>query len=229
MLDDAREGMDLDIRAQDDLFGHVNGTWLATEEIPSDRASWGPFVSLADVAQDQVREIIPSCAAGEVPTGSTTAPAEAKKIGDLYASFMDEDRVEELGHTPILPLLEQIEGVTDLAELATFLGAFERRGGGGFFGSFVDSDDRNSDRYIVNVLQGGLGLPDESYYREEKFAEIREKYAAYLARILTLAERPDPEDTAALVLAVETRLAKGHWERADTRDALKTYNPTTLE
>ena len=142
---------------------------------------------------------------------------------------MDEDRIEELGHTPILPLLEQIDALADLPGLATFLGAFERRGGGGFFGSFVDSDDRNSDRYVVNVLQGGIGLPDETYYREEKFAEIREKYVAYLERILTLAERPDPAGTAAKVLALETRLAKGHWERAETRDVLKTYNLTTLE
>ena len=169
ILDDAREGMNPDIRIQDDLFGHVNGAWLDTAEIPGDRSSWGPFVMLADTAEEHVREIIEGAAAGEVDG------PEAKKIGDLFASFMDEDRVEELGHTPILPLLEQIEGVTDLAELATFLGAFERRGGSGFFGSYVNSDDRNSDRYIVNVLQGGIGLPDESYYREAKFAEIREK------------------------------------------------------
>jgi endothelin-converting enzyme/putative endopeptidase len=223
ILDDAREGMNPDIRIQDDLFGHVNGAWLDTAEIPGDRSSWGPFVMLADTAEEHVREIIEGAAAGEVEG------PEAKKIGDLFASFMDEERVEALGHTPILPLLEQIEGITDLAELATFLGAFERRGGSGFFGSYVDSDDRNSDRYIVNVLQGGIGLPDESYYREEKFAEIREKYLAYLTRILTLAERPDPEGTAALVVALETRLAKGHWERAETRDVIKTYNLTPLD
>src|SRR3954467_8085664 len=210
--------MNPDIRIQDDLFGHVNGAWLDTAEIPGDRSSWGPFVMLADHAEEHVREISGGAAAGEVEG------PEAKKIGDLFGSFMDEERVEALGHTPILPLLEQIEGITDLAELATFLGAFERRGGSGFFGSYVDSDDRNSDRYIVNVLQGGIGLPDESYYREEKFAEIREKYLAYLTRILTLAERPDPEGTAARVLALETRLAKGHWERAETRDVIKTYN-----
>src|SRR3954468_24014573 len=215
--------MNPDIRIQDDLFGHVNGSWLDTAEIPGDRSSWGPFVMLADTAEEHVREIIEACADGNV------GGSEAKKVGDLFASFMDEDRVEELGHTPILPLLEQIEGITDLAGLASFLGAFEGRGGSGFFGSYVDSDDRNSERYIVNVLQGGIGLPDESYYREEKFAEIREKYHAYLTRILTLADRPDPEGTATLVVALESRLAQGHWERAETRDVLKTYNLTPLE
>ena len=93
---------------------------------------------------------------------------------------MDEERVEQLGHTPILPLLERVDALTDVSELGEFLGFFERRGGGGLFGSYIDSDDRNSERYIVNVVQGGIGLPDESYYREEKFAEIREKYVAYL-------------------------------------------------
>ena len=223
ILDDAREGFNTDIRVQDDLFGHVNGSWLDTAEIPDDRSSWGPFVMLADTAEEHVRAIIEDCAAGKVSGG------EAQKIGDLFATFMDEERVEELGHTPILPLLEQIEGIGDLAGLASFLGSFERRGGSGFFGSYVDTDDRNSERYVVNVLQGGIGLPDESYYREEKFAEIREKYVAYLERILTLAERPDPAGTAARVLALETRIAQGHWERAETRDVLKTYNLTSLD
>ncbi len=223
ILDDAREGMDLSIRPQDDLFGHVNGAWLETAEIPADRSTWGPFVMLADTAQKHVLDIIESCAEGKL------AGEEAGKIGDLYASFMDEDRVEELGHTPILPLLEQIDALADVAELGAFLGFFERRGGSGLFGSYVNSDDRNSERYVVNVLQGGIGLPDESYYREEKFAEIREKYVAYLERMLSLAQRPDPAGTAARVLALETRLAQGHWARADTRDVLKTYNLMTVE
>ena len=223
ILDDAREGMDLSVRVQDDLFGHVNGTWLEKAEIPGDRSSWGPFIMLADAAEEHVREIIAGCADG------TVGGPEAKKIGDLYASFMDEERIESLGHEPIVPLLAQVDAITDLAGLAGFLGSFERRGGGGLFGSFVDTDDRNSERYVFNLLQGGLGLPDESYYREEKFAEIREKYHDYLARILILAERSDPADTAVRVVALETRLAQGHWERADTRDVLKTYNLTTYD
>ncbi|MEO7350974.1 MAG: M13 family metallopeptidase N-terminal domain-containing protein, partial [Marmoricola sp.] len=229
ILDDAREGMKPDIRVQDDLFGHVNGAWLDTAEIPGDRSSWGPFVMLADAAEEHVREIIESAAEGSLSGETAESADEARKIGDLFASFMDEERAEQLGHTPILPLLERIDALEDVSELGSFLGFFERRGGGGLFGAFVDSDDRNSERYVVNVTQGGIGLPDESYYRDEKFAEIREKYLAYLSRILTLAERPDADETAARVLALETRLAKGHWERAETRDVLKTYNLTTVE
>ena len=221
ILDDARPGMNTDVRPQDDLFGHVNGSWLDEAEIPSDRAAWGPFVMLADAAEQHVHAIIEACAAGEVEG------EDAAKIGDLYASFMDEDRVNELGSAPIQDTLAAIDALADLGELAAFLGTFERRGGGGLFGSFVDTDDRNSDRYLVNITQGGIGLPDESYYREEKFAEIRAKYVDYLERMLSLADRPDPRATAETVLALETRLAQGHWERAETRDVIKTYNLTT--
>ncbi|MDQ6686589.1 MAG: peptidase M13, partial [Actinomycetota bacterium] len=223
ILDDASPGSNSDIRPQDDLFGHVNGTWLETEEIPADRSSWGPFVILSDVAEQQVREIIEACANGEI------SGPDATKIGDLYASFMDEARVEELGWEPVRPWLSRIDALRDPTELAGFLGELERVGGPGLFGSYVDTDDRNSDRYLLNLVQGGLGLPDESYYREDKFAEIRAKYLDYLEKLLTLAERPDARAAAEMVLALETRLAKGHWERAETRDVIKTYNLTGVE
>ncbi|MFI7343445.1 M13 family metallopeptidase [Streptomyces sp. NPDC050085] len=225
-LDDARPGMDPAIRPQDDLFGHVNGHWLATEPIPDDRSSWGPFVQLVDVAEQQVKEIIQEIAAG----GPTSLDdAEARKIADLYASFMDEDAVEARGLDPVRPLLDEVAHLADVRQLAAFLGRFERTGGSGLFGSYIDTDDRNSDRYLYNILQGGLGLPDESYYRDEKFAEQREKYEAYLAELFTLAEHAEPAAAARTVVAVETRLAEGHWERAETRDVQKTYNLTTFD
>jgi putative endopeptidase len=141
---------------------------------------------------------------------------------------MDEARAEELGAEPIAPALAAVDAVATHRDLAQLLGELERAGGSGLFGSYVDMDSRNSDRYVVNLVQGGLGLPDESYYRDDKFAEIRSAYVAHMTRMLALAGRPDAEATAAQVLAVETRLAQGHWERADTRDVLKTYNLMTL-
>jgi putative endopeptidase len=223
ILDDAKDGMNLDIRPQDDLFGHVNGTWLKIVEIPSDRSAWGPFVQLADRAEEQVREIIEDAAAGRI------AGENGKKIGDLFASFMDEQRVEELGAGPIADMLADAAKVADTTELLHFVGELERLGGGGFFGSYIDTDDRNSERYLLNVLQGGLGLPDESYYREDKFAEVRDKYLAHLARMFELVGRDDAERAARTVLDVETRLARGHWERAETRDVIRTYNLTSLD
>jgi putative endopeptidase len=225
MLDDAREGMDESVRPQDDLFGHVNGRWLATEEIPSDRSSWGGFAMIAEEAERQVRAIVEECAerAGEAEKGSPT-----QQIGDLWTSFMDEERIEALGAGPVQPDLARLAAVTDHAGLAAFIGGFERRGGGGFFRSYVDTDDRNSDRYLVNLVQGGLGLPDESYYRDEKFAEIRAAYLPHLTRLLTLAGFDDAEGMARQVVDLETRLAQGHWERAETRDVIKAYNLRTF-
>jgi putative endopeptidase len=223
ILDDAKDGMNPQIRPQDDLFGHVNGTWFDTAEIPADRSSWGPFVELADLSEQRVREIIEDAAAGRIQGEN------GKKIGDLYASFMDEERIEELGYEPIADMLADAAKVADTTELLHFVGELERLGGGGLFGSYVGTDDRDSDRYVVNILQGGLGLPDESYYRDEKFAEIRAAYVEHLTRMFALVGRDDAERAAKTVLEVETTLARGHWERADTRDVIKTYNLTTLD
>ncbi|SDC48679.1 M13 family metallopeptidase [Nocardioides lianchengensis] len=225
ILDDAREGMNPDIRPQDDLFGHVNGRWLDETEIPSDRSSWGPFVQLADGAESDVKAIIEDLAAGD----AAAMTDDARKIGDLFASFMDTDAINAKGLRPVRPLIDAVDALRDVRDLAAFLGEFERIGGHGLFGSYVDSDDRNSERYLFHLVQGGLGLPDESYYREEKFAEVREKYVGYLTRLLTLAEHPDAAGAAATVLAIDTKLAAGHWERADTRDVQKTYNLLTAD
>jgi len=225
ILDDARAGMNPDIRPQDDLFGHVNGRWLDETEIPSDRSSWGPFVELADIAEEQVRRIIEELADADPDSLSD----DARKIGDIYASFMDEDRINAHGLRPVRPLVDAVAGLRDIRDLAAFLGEFERVGGHGLFGSYVNTDDRNSDRYLFHIVQGGLGLPDESYYREDKFAEVREKYVDYLTTLLGLAEHDDPAGAAQTILAIDTRLARGHWERAETRDVQKTYNLTTAE
>lgn len=229
ILDDARPGMDHDIRPQDDLFGHVNGRWLEETEIPSDRSSWGPFVQLADTAEEQVRDII-TAIAEETPVDAAPAEmTEKQKIAALYDSFMDTDAVAARGLDPVRPLLEAADGLRDVRDLAAYLGELERIGGAGLFGSYVDSDDRDSDRYLVNLYQGGLGLPDESYYTDEKFADVREKYVGYLERLLGLAEHPDPAGAATRILALDTRLAEGHWERAETRDVQKTYNLRTYQ
>jgi endothelin-converting enzyme/putative endopeptidase len=227
-LDDAREGMDPDIRPQDDLFGHVNGRWLETAEIPADKGSWGSFVHLADAAEEQVRAIIEGLAE-RVVAGEEGLGDDAMRIACLYASFMDEEAVERLGVEPLRPLLSAVDSLRDVRDLAAFLGEFEQIGGSGAFGVYVDVDGKNSDRTLFNVVQGGLGLPDESYYHDEKFAEVREKYVAFLTRMFELVEYADPAGGATTVMAVETRLSQGHWERAETRDVQKTYNLLTHE
>ncbi|MGZ4446528.1 MAG: M13 family metallopeptidase [Nocardioides sp.] len=222
-LDDARPGMNPDIRPQDDLFGHVNGRWLDESEIPADRSSWGPFVQLADAAEDQVRQIIEDISSAD----PASLDDDARKIHDLFTSFMDTATIDRRGVRPVRPLLEAVGALRDVRDLAAFLGEFERIGGHGLFGSYIATDNKNSDRYLFHLVQGGLGLPDESYYREDKFAEVRGQYVDYLTALLRLAEHPDPAGAAATVLAIDTRLAAGHWERAETRDVQKTYNLMT--
>jgi putative endopeptidase len=227
ILEDAREGMNVAIRPQDDLFGHVNGRWLDETEIPSDRSSWGPFVQLADIAEDQVRTIIEDLARVVAEGAEGAIDEDARKIGDLFYAFMDTDTINRKGIEPVRPLIAAVAGLRDVRDLAAFLGEFERIGGHGLFGSYVTTDSKDSDRYLFNLVQGGLGLPDETYYVDDKFAEIREKYAAYLTRLFTLGGHDDADRAAATVLAIDTRLAAGHWERSETRDVQKTYNLMT--
>src|SRR4051812_37862296 len=141
--------MDPDTRPQDDLFRHVNGRWLDTTEIPADRSSWGSFVALSDLSESRVREIIEElAAAGE--RGEHEPGSNAQKIADLFRSFMDEERAEELGAEPVHADLEEVAALPDLEALVAFVGALERRGGSGFFGAYVNTDDRDANRYLVN-------------------------------------------------------------------------------
>jgi putative endopeptidase len=210
------------IRPQDDLFRHVNGAWLDSAEIPEDRSVYGSFHRLRDEAEAQLRVIVESAAALAVRAESEP-DSESRKVGDLYNSFLDEKTINDLGARPIADQLALVETVTDLTGLVRVLGTLDRSGTGGPFGYFVNGDAKQSDRYVMYLNQGGLSLPDESYYREDTFAEIRTEYLGHLERILTLVEYPDPADAASRIMALETRLATTHWDRVTNRDATKTY------
>ena len=225
-----RSGIDIDqltpaIRPQDDLFRHVNGAWLDSAVIPEDRAVYGSFHRLRDEAEAQLRIIVES-AATQTAAGQAEPGSEAQKVGDLYAGFLDTDTIDRLGVQPIAEQLAVVEAVTDLPGLFRALGELDRAGTGGLFGFFVNGDAKASDSYIMYLNQGGLSLPDESYYREETFASIREEYLGHLARMLTLAglyPAGDAADAAGRIMALETRVAGSHWDRVSNRDATKTY------
>ena len=212
-------GFDEAVRPQDDLFRHVNGHWLATTEIPDDRAVDGAFIRLRDEAEAQSRAIVEESAAADAAPGTVQ-----RKIGDLFASFMDTERIEALGVSPLAGELAAVDAVADVDALVRRLGAFERSGIGGPFAYWVDTDAGASENYVVYVTQSGLGLPDESYYREEQYAEIRAAYRAHVATVLELGGRPDPAGSAERILALETTLASHHWDRVRNRDANLTYN-----
>ncbi|MCU1407705.1 MAG: peptidase [Glaciihabitans sp.] len=209
--------LDPAIRPQDDLFRHVNGKWIDRAEIPSDKARYGSFYLLAEEAERNVRTIIEEAQSAE--PGS-----EQRKIGDLYASYMDEARIEELGSSPLGPLLAEAAAVDSIPSLLSTLGRLERGGTTGLFGLFVDNDPGNPERYLVFLTQAGIGLPDESYYREEKSADIRTKYVAYLERILALAGLDDVAARAARIFALETAIASHHWDKVKSRDSEASYN-----
>jgi len=212
--------LDPGIRPQDDLFRHVNGRWLERTEIPADRARDGAFRVLAEEAENAVREIVEEAASA--PEGS-----EERKLGDLYASFMDADRAERLGPEPISETLAEARAVSSIPELLETLGRLERLGIGGPFRLFVGTDPGNPERYLVSFEQGAISLPDESYYREERFAGVREAFPGHVQRMFELAGLPDAERAAGRVLALETAVAKHHWDRVANRDREKTYNLRT--
>ena len=214
--------IDHNVRVQDDLFRHVNGKWFAETEIPEDKSMYGSFHMLADDAEAAVKEIL--LKASETEGAAEGSPAQ--QIGDLYASFMDEDRANELGAAPIAAELNLIKHLSTIEETTKLMGEFSKLGIGGLFGSYVDNDPGNPQRYIVNLYQGGIGLPDEAYYREDKHAEIRDAYVPHIAQMLHLSgwSNTDADAAAHRIMEFETALAGVHWNNVDSRDAEKTYN-----
>ncbi|HEY4152108.1 MAG TPA: M13-type metalloendopeptidase [Pseudolysinimonas sp.] len=209
--------LDPAVRPQDDLFRHVNGKWIARTEIPSDKPRWGSFYLLAEEAEKAVHEIIEESQAAKPGT-------EARKVGDLYSSFMDEERIEKVGLAALAGDLDAVATIDSIPTLVSELGRFERLGTSGFLQAFVDNDPGNPERYLVFLEQGGIGLPDESYFREDTFAEIRSGYQLFLERMFSLAGLSDPAERAGRVFALETEIAAQHWDNVRTRDSQATYN-----
>ncbi len=206
--------IDHSVRAQDDLFRHFNGTWLNTHEIPADRASDGVGYFLHEQAERHVREII---------EGSPETD-EGRKIGDLYQSFMDTVRIEELGPTPITKYLELIDSIKTVTEFLAVLGKLETAGFGGIFSAYIATDHMESTANIMYLSQGGLSLPDEAYYREEAFQPIRAAFLIHAETMFGLVGFDDGGVHAQRILSLETAMAAFHWDQVKHRDATLTYN-----
>jgi putative endopeptidase len=205
---------DSTVRPQDDLYRHFNGQWLKTSVIPADRASDGAFMTLRIQSEARVREII------EGATGSD----EATKISNIYKSFMDAAAVNAKGGSPIASELAQVDSISSLTDFVSTFSKLEARGTSGIFGTFIYADMKDASTNILYLVQGGLSLPDEAYYREEKYADIRTAYLAHITAMFTLAKVSNPADNAAKVMALETSLASHHWDQVKNRDATLTYN-----
>ncbi|WP_098053547.1 M13 family metallopeptidase [Kocuria marina] len=220
------DAFDRSVRPQDDLFRHVNGSWLKEARIPDDKASTGAFIELRDQAEQAVREIITGASAEGGAAASNPAEQSAEtKIALLYASFMDTDRIEELATEPLREDLDAVAAIDSPRALSKWFGTAMRRGIGAALDIDLDSDPGDPQRNLVFVGQSGLGLPDEEYYREEQYAEIREKYLAHVAKMLELAGFEDAAEQAQAVMELETRIAAQHWDKVTVRDLTKMYNP----
>ncbi|MGF6821971.1 putative endopeptidase [Microbacterium sp. ZKA21] len=211
-----------DIRPQDDLYRHVNGAWIDRTEIPGDKARWGSFHLLAEQAEKDVRTIIEESQTAEPGT-------LARKIGDLFASFMDTERIAAAGVTPLAETLAEIDAIDSIPALLRLVGVYERDGRAHLISFYVDQDSGNPERYLPVLVQSGLSLPDESYYRLESFESTRATYRVHLERLLALAGLPDAAADADRSIALETELAGHHWDNVRSRDAVETYNLKTWD
>lgn len=211
---------DASVRAQDDFFQHVNGEWVRSTEIPADRARYGAFDRLREASEAAMRELIETAADTDAEPGS-----EQAKVGDLYGSFMDTERIEALGVAPLADDLAAIGAVQDLPGLIEQFGRLARQDVWGPIAIYVSADAGNPEQNIAYLEQYGLGLPDESYYREEQYQEIREKYVAHIQKLLDLAGH---EASAQHIFDVEHLIAASHWDNVASRDAVRTYNKTTF-
>jgi putative endopeptidase len=209
-------------RIQDDLFRHVNGSWLNTTEIPADKPLTGAFMELRDQAEAAVRDIITTLEGGE--PGSDEA-----RIADLYASFMDEEAAEKAGASPILPVLASIDAVEKVPDLTRLMGGFARQAVAGLVALQAEPDPGDPTRYVMFAGQGGLGLPDEEYYRLDVYAEIRAQYLRHVAASFALAGVEDPEAQAQQVFDLETAIAATHWDKVKCRDLRLMYNLMGLD
>ncbi len=217
--------MDPSVEPGDDFYRYVNGRWLDNTEIPADRTNYGVFTKLDEEAQEQVRDIIEEAAALDAPDGTPT-----QKVGDLYNSWMDAERVEELGLAPLQDDIDRLSALEDRDAVARAMGD-PGLASSAIVGGYVDVDVKNTDRYVMYVTQAGLGLPNRDYYLEEgeRFDEIREAYVAYIETLFTLAGIEGGADKAQAIMALESEMAEAHWTPAKRRDRDLTYNMVSVD
>lgn len=224
-------GMDRSVAPGDDFFAYANGGWVKRTEIPGDRGSFGVGHEVADLTDRRVAALIKAAAAAKAPAGS-----ELRKIGDCFTSFMDEKIIEARGLAPLQPTFQAIAAIRDRRDLARYLGTTLRADvdvlnatnyyTANLFGLWVAQDLDEPTRYSPFLLQGGLGMPERSYYLDpsEGMAKIRAQYLAHVTAMLRLAGVPQPEVKAKAVLDLETRMATAHASREESGDVLKGNN-----
>ncbi len=222
-----RSGFNTDVRPQDDLFEYVNGTWLAETEMPADKSRYGTFLILADQAEADVHALVEEVSAAE----NVEAGSAAQKIRDFYNSYMDAERVNDLGLQAIADTLAEIDAATTHDDIYRLFGSLGTDGVTNPLGTFIFSDFQDANTNVVYLAENGLSLPDRDYYLQddERFVQGRELLSTYASTLFELAGQPEPAAFANDLLALETQLAEVQWTREENRDRVKQYNPHSLE
>ena len=212
------------VRPQDDFYRAVNGKWLDTFEMPVDKARYGSFDKLREDTELQLKAIVE-----DVAKSTDAAPgSEAQKIRDLYNSFMNEAKIEDAGTKPLEPLFARIDAARNKDDVAALLARFNVLRIDAPFAPVVHQDNRDSSKYVVDLRQGGLGLPDRDYYLDDKFSDVRARYAIHVEKMLAMAGERDAAESARELIALESDLARVQWTRVENRDPVKTYNKVEL-
>jgi putative endopeptidase len=220
------DNMDTSVPPGEDFFSYANGRWVAETEIPADKSFISVSSALNDQSQEDVKVIIEAASSGDYSQGS-----DEQKVGDLYNSFLDMETRNARGLKPLAPEWARIDAIADHAELAVYLAAANKRGYDTPFALQQYVDFKNPDTYMMYTWQGGLGLPDREYYLNEDDNSVatRAQYLAYVENMLALGGLPGGAATAAKIMALETRMARVHMLKEETRDRVKLYNKIPLD
>ena len=215
------------VRAQDDFYRYVNGLWIARTEIPADKSRWGSFSELQENTLPQLRELIESAAKNP----ASTRGSDAQKIGDLYASFMQQAARDRLGRAPLAGDFARIDSMRNKQQIAGVMAYFAQIGAVTPMAFDISQDSRDATKYVAEIRQGGLGLPDRDYYLQDndaKLKDVRSKYQSLVEDMLAKGGDPQAAANARDILALETALAKVQWTKVENRDPVRTYNRVEL-
>lgn len=214
--------IDKSVRPQDDFYTYINGGWLKTHKIPADKTSIGAFNDLREQSIADVKEIIEDVSKQpDLKPGS-----DEQKVGDLFSSYMDMKHRNELGIKPIENEIKKIAALKDKNELASYFAEGQIEGIGSPLAFYVSIDAKNSSRYATHIWQSGLGLPDRDYYfkDDERSKKLRKDYVEHISKMFQLVGLKNPQKSAKMIMALETRLAKYHRDRRENRNSEKRYN-----
>jgi len=211
--------IDTAVKPGDDFFKYANGKWLATFTMPADKARFGAFDALGDKSESDVKAVVEALAAGKPAPGTTAA-----KVGDMYASWMDEGTIDARGLAPLQPYLDRINAVTDTGGVLALMATTDYAAP---FGLGIEADPQDPTRYAVWAGQDGLGMPDRDYYlgKDPSFEKYRAAYKIYVTKVFELLKDPTPAASADTVIALETKIAQAHWPQADLRNVEKAIKP----